>query len=317
MCTLDPAYEVENLWKRYPGGVVASAGLSFTVARGEIFGVLGPNGAGKSTLVRQMVGLTRPTSGTARLFGIPVHPHDLRLRRNVSFLAQSPLALLDLTITEAVAYTGMLRGLNSATARRQAQTALEELGIGDRSGRVIGRLSGGEHRLAGLASALAADPPVLILDEPTNELDPVIRGHVWDILERRRRQGTTIVLVTHNVLEAERVVDRVAIMARGEIVLLGAPETLKQQLGLRVAVDLEGAGERALRAAQELGQVQRGVGGTLRIRIAGDLGRALQRLSEPAVFTDVKSLRLVHPSLEDVYLTVHGGKEATDDAHAV
>lgn len=146
VCTLDPAYEVENLWKRYPGGVVASAGLSFTVARGEIFGVLGPNGAGKSTLVRQMVGLTRPTSGTARLFGIPVHPHDLRLRRNVSFLAQSPLALLDLTITEAVAYTGMLRGLNSATARRQAQTALEELGIGDRSGRVIGRLSGGEHR---------------------------------------------------------------------------------------------------------------------------------------------------------------------------
>lgn len=296
---------------------MASAGLSFTVARGEIFGVLGPNGAGKSTLVRQMVGLTRPTSGTARLFGIPVHPHDVRLRRNVSFLAQSPLALLDLTITEAVAYTGMLRGLSSATAHRQAQRALEELGIGDRSGRVIGRLSGGEHRLAGLASALAADPPVLILDEPTNELDPVIRGHVWDILERRRRQGTTIVLVTHNVLEAERVVDRVAIMARGKIALLGAPEALKQQLGLRIAVDLEGAGERALRVAQELGEVQHGAGGALRVYIAGDLGRALQRLSEPAVFTDVTSLRLVHPSLEDVYLTVHGGEEAADDAHAV
>ncbi|EQD80341.1 ABC transporter ATP-binding protein, partial [mine drainage metagenome] len=123
VCTLDPAYEIENLWKRYPGGVIASSGLNFTVACGEIFGVLGPNGAGKSTLVRQMVGLTRPTSGTVRLFGTTVHPHDLHLRRNVSFLAQSPLALLDLTIAEAVAYTGMLRGLSSATAWRQAQRA--------------------------------------------------------------------------------------------------------------------------------------------------------------------------------------------------
>ena len=252
------AYAVEHLRKRYPGGVLASDDLSFSVAQGEVFGVLGPNGAGKSTLVRQMVSLTRPSSGTIRLFGQAVRPHDARLRRSVSFLAQSPLALLDLTVLEAIAYTGMLRGLKEAAARRRAQELLEELGIGDRGRRVIGHLSGGEHRLAGLASALAADPPIMILDEPTNELDPVIRTHVWEILERRRQQGCTIVLVTHNVLEAE-----------------------------------------------------------VRVRLSGDLGRALQRLTDPALFAGVESLRVLHPSLEDVYLSIHGQEEGHGDARAV
>ncbi len=311
------AYAVEHLRKRYPGGVLASDDLSFSVAQGEIFGVLGPNGAGKSTLVRQMVGLTRPSFGTIRLFGQAVRPHDARLRRSVSFLAQSPLALLDLTVLEAIAYTGMLRGLKEAAARRRAQELLEELGIGDRGRRVIGHLSGGEHRLAGLASALAADPPIMILDEPTNELDPVIRTHVWDILERRRRQGSTIVLVTHNVVEAERVVDRVAIMARGRIAMLGAPEELKRELHLRVAIELQGASDAVIRAAAELGEVWEAGQGKVRVRLSVDLGRALQRLTDPALFAGVEGLRVLHPSLEDVYLSIHGQEEGHGDARAV
>ncbi len=311
------AYTVEHLRKSYPGGVLASDDLCFSVAKGEIFGVLGPNGAGKSTLVRQMVGLTRPSSGTVRLFGGAVRPHDARLRRSVSFLAQSPLALLDLTVAEAIAYTGMLRGLPATAARTEAQQLLEELGIGDRGRRVIGRLSGGEHRLAGLASALAADPPVLILDEPTNELDPVIRTHVWDMLERRRRLGTTIVLVTHNVLEAERVVDRVAIMARGRIALLGTPEELKRQLHLHVTIELAGATQPVRAAAAEFGQVWEDGQGKLRVRVGKDLGRALQRLTDPALFAGIESLRVLHPSLEDVYLSVHGEEEGHADVRAV
>lgn len=314
---MESAYSVANLRKRYAGGVVASDNLNFSVAQGEIFGVLGPNGAGKSTLVRQMVGLTRPTAGTIHLFGAPIRPHDPRLRRSVSFLAQSPLALLDLTIAEAVAYTGMLRGLTREVARWRAKQLLEELGIGDRGGRVIGRLSGGEHRLAGLASALAADPPVMILDEPTNELDPVIRGHVWDILEHRRDQGTTIVLVTHNVAEAERVVDRVAIMAQGRIAMLGTPDALKQELGLRVAIEIAGASDAVRRAASELGEAQEVPHGRVRVTVAGDLGRALQRLTEPELFAGIGSLRVLHPSLEDVYLGVHGPAEVTPDERAV
>ncbi len=311
------AYSVHRLTKRYPGGVTASDNLSFDVQQGEIFGILGPNGAGKSTLVRQMVGLTRPSSGGIRLFGKQIRPHDALVRRSVSFLAQSPLALLDLTVKEAVAYTGMLRGLSPQQAERSAQALLDELGIGDRARRVIGRMSGGEHRLAGLAAALAADPPVLILDEPTNELDPVIRSRVWNLLERRRRAGSTIVLVTHNVLEAERVVDRVAIMARGRIAAIGTPEALKRQLRLQVSLELTGATAAVLGVARELGDVRDAASGKVRVRVGGNLGAALQRLADPAVFSGLESLRVLHPSLEDVYLSIHGQPEEAGDDRAV
>jgi len=313
---LVPAFSVEHLVKRYPGGVLASDDLSFTVEQGEVFGVFGPNGAGKSTLVRQMVGLTRPSAGRILLFGEQVRPHDPRLRRSVSFLAQSPLALLDLTVLEAVTFTGMLRGMPRAAARREARETLEELGVADRASRVIGRLSGGEHRLAGLAAALAADPPILILDEPTNELDPVVRARVWEILERRRRQGATILLVTHNVLEAERVVQRVAILARGRIRMLGAPDELKRELGLRVGIELTGASPAVLEAARALGEL-REQGGRVRLEVGGDLGRALRRLTEPGLFGGIESLKVVHPSLEDVYLAIEGTEGEDHGVRAV
>ena len=300
------AIEIRDLHKTYGGQVHANDGLDFAIEAGEVFGVLGPNGAGKSTLVQQMVGLSVPTKGEIRLFGQAVRPHDRRVRATVGYLAQRPLALYDLRAREAVVDTGRLRGLGRREAEDQAARLLAETGLADRKERLVGNLSGGEHRLVGLATALIGEPPVLILDEPTNELDPVARRRVWDMLMRRREQGTTIILVTHNVLEAERVVGRVAIMASGRIAAIGTPGELKGRLHAKVRLEVALRSEvlslrEWLRSGRRVGERR------WSLELArGELGEALARLGEPGTSSEIDDLRVASPSLEDVYLSCHG-----------
>ena len=305
------AFEIRDLHKTY-GGVRANDGLDFTIEAGEVFGILGPNGAGKSTLVQQMVGLSRPTQGEIRLFGQAVRPHDPRVRSMVGYLAQRPLALYDLQAREAVVDTGRLRGLSRAEASRQADALLAETGLWERRQRLVGNLSGGEHRLVGLATALVGNPPVLLLDEPTNELDPVARRTVWDMLLRRREQGTTIILVTHNVLEAERVVGRVAIMAKGRIAAIGTPGELKERLHAEVRLEVALRDDvpevrQWLRAGRLIGERH----WSLALE-RGRLGEVLRRLGEPEVSAEIEDLRIASPSLEDVYISYHGGEVPQD-----
>jgi ABC-type multidrug transport system ATPase subunit len=307
------AYEICDLHKTYGGGVRANQGLDFAIETGEVFGILGPNGAGKSTLVQQMVALSRPTRGEVRLFGQVVRPHDLQVRRTVGYLAQRPLALYDLQAREAVIDSGRLRGLTRAQAIREADALIEETGLGERSKRLVGNLSGGEHRLVGLATALVGSPRVLLLDEPTNELDPFARRRVWDMLLRRRASGTTIILVTHNVLEAERVVGRVAIMASGRIAAIGTPGELKERLRSEVRLEValrDGATPVPswLSAGSQIGERHWSLS-LQRER----LGEALRRLGEPGVSGEIEDLRIARPSLEDVYLS-YDDEEAPRDA---
>ena len=307
------AFEIHDLHKTYGEKVRANDGLDFAIEAGEVFGILGPNGAGKSTLVQQMVALSVPTRGEIRLFGQPVRPHDRRVRSAVGYLAQRPLALYDLQAREAVVDTGRLRGLSRAEAEEEAQALLEETGLLDRQDRLVGNLSGGEHRLVGLATALVGSPPVLILDEPTNELDPVARRRVWDMLMRRREQGTTIILVTHNVLEAERVVGRVAIMARGRIVAIGTPGELKERLHAKVRLEVSlrdsvPSAEAWLGHGMQIGERR----WSLQLE-RGKLGEAFARLGDPGTSAEIDDLRITSPSLEDVYLSYHG-EEASEDA---
>ncbi len=308
------AFEIRDLHKIYGRDVHANDGLDFAIEAGEVFGILGPNGAGKSTLVQQMVGLSVPTSGEIRLHGERVRAHDRRVRQAVGYLAQRPLALFDLRVREAVVATGRLRGLGRSAAEREAKELLDEIGLLDRQDRLVGNLSGGEHRLVGIATALVGSPPILILDEPTNELDPVARRRVWDMLMRRREAGTTIILVTHNVLEAERVVGRVAIMARGRISAIGTPGDLKERLNAKVRLEI------ALREdGPDVGEWLAGARqiGERRFSLTLDrprLGEALQHLAGPAVSAQIDDLRIVSPSLEDVYLAYHD-TEGHSDAH--
>lgn len=307
------AFEIHDLHKTYGQTVHANDGLNFTIEAGEVFGILGPNGAGKSTLVQQMVGLSAPTRGEIRLQGQPIRPHDRRVRRAVGYLAQRPLALYDLRAREAVVDTGRLRGLARSEAEHEAAKLLDEIGLRDRQDRLVGNLSGGEHRLVGLATALIGNPPVLILDEPTNELDPVARRRVWDMLMRRRAQGTTIVLVTHNVLEAERVVRRVAIMAHGRLLAIGTPGELKERL--HASVRLEVALREAVPATEDWLRQGRQIGERRwSLTIArGRLGEAFARLGDPNMSAVIDDLRLTSPSLEDVYLS-YQGEEVPEDA---
>ncbi len=238
-------YQIEGLTKYYgkKGQILksrpANDNVSLSIESGEIFGLLGSNGAGKSTLIRQMVNLVAPTAGKIRLFNQEVGKKADFVSRIVAYMPQKPQALLDLTPEEAIYFTGHLRGMARKEAKAQARSLVEEWGLAEVRNKAVRLLSGGQHRLVGLAITLVGGLPVMILDEPTNELDPAFRKQVWDSLIRlNREKGTTIILVTHNVQEAERVVARVAVMSEGRVVGLGRVGELKQAIDQSLRLEL-------------------------------------------------------------------------------
>ena len=307
------SYVVRDLVRTYRarGAVVpANDGIDLTVGRGEVFGILGPNGAGKSTLVRQLIGVTRPDSGSITLFG-----HDLVRRpriaaRCAAYLAQDEVALAELPVGLAVETTARLRGLPRAAARRQTADLLDELDLTPIAARPLVRLSGGQRRLASLAAALAGDRPVLVLDEPTTGLDPVARRAVWSAVERRRAErGTTAVLVTHNVLEAESVLDRVAVLDRGRVIACDSPGRLKAAVHDEVRLDLVWRGEPPMTdptVAMLAGRAQV-TGRRWSARLPHEVAReALGHLTAGAAFGALDDFTLATPTLEDVYLALGG-----------
>ncbi|MEU1375696.1 ABC transporter ATP-binding protein [Streptomyces triculaminicus] len=317
MCT------VRGLVKTYPptrsrrgepaaAPVRASDGIDLDVRRGEIFGLLGPNGAGKTTLVRQLTGLLRPDEGRVELLGHDLVRHPERASRLVGYLGQESTALDELTVALAAETTGRLRGLDLRTARAERDAVLDELGLTPLAGRPLKKLSGGQRRLACFAAALVGDRPLLVLDEPTTGMDPVARRAVWAAVDRRRAErGATVLLVTHNVIEAETVLDRVAVLERGRIIACDTPAGLKELVGDDVRVDLvwrdapplDVPEVAALReSAQETGR-----------RWSLRLGPAEARAAVAAVtggpaFAALDDFTLATPSLEDVYLAL-GGRE--------
>ncbi|MBN1963043.1 MAG: ABC transporter ATP-binding protein [Anaerolineae bacterium] len=233
-------YEIINLTKRYPGQTVpANDDLTFTVERGEVFGLLGANGAGKTTLVKQMANLLSPTQGTIRLLGKPLTSEPLYAARHVGYMPQQGEALNTLTVGETLYFTAHLRGMLRRPALAERDRLIARLGMEAIRRRPVNKLSGGQKRLVLLATAMAAQPPVLILDEPSNDLDPQYRRLVWDEVQALNRQhGTTVILVTHNLLEAERVVGRVGIMWHGRLLATGRPGQLKGALKQQLNLDL-------------------------------------------------------------------------------
>ncbi len=241
------AYDVAELTKIYPQQTQpANDRLTFQIPEGEFFGLLGDNGAGKTTLVKQLANLLRPTAGSVRLFGKPLNHTPLYTPSRIGYMPQTGFALNNLTVSEALYFTAHLRGNPQGRSRRDALAERDDLierwDLGALRDRNVNRLSGGQKRLVLLATTVAASPPVLILDEPTNDLDPQHRAMVWDALRAINAQrGSTIILVTHNVLEAERVIQRVGIMRAGRLIAVGRPAALKAELSrqLRLEVTFE------------------------------------------------------------------------------
>ncbi|MFG2275031.1 ABC transporter ATP-binding protein/permease [Streptomyces chartreusis] len=311
-----PAVEVRDLVRAYRGRggelIKANDGLTFDVPRGQVFGLFGANGAGKTTLVLQMLGLVRPTSGSITVNGIDVVRHPELVKSTVGFLPQRGLSMRLIEARRALHYTGRLRGQSETDARRQTDELIEELGLGPYADRQVERLSGGLMRLVNFGMTLMGRPELIVLDEPTNELDPHNRRLIWDIVQRRAAEdGTTIVLVTHNVLEAEKAVHRVAVMHGGRITAMGTPGELKEQTGAQARLELfvrDGGSLTEAEAARlgRIGVVSPGDrSGSYLVTAPPDrIQPLLEVLVTDVGVTRVDDFRFARPTLEDVYLSL-------------
>lgn len=223
-------FQVEDLVKVYDSGKhVANDGITLQVHPGEVYGLLGPNGAGKSTLVKQVMGLLKPTGGR-----ITLGPHDLgadpaSARQLCSYLPQAQMPIDSFKSREAIEIAGMIRGGEAAEVRRRAELLLEALQIGEWRDTQGVRLSGGVRRLVGFAMATVWPGCIVFLDEPTNDVDPLRRRLLWDQVRRIAEEGSAVFLVTHNVLEAENSVDRLAVIDGGRLVAEGTPSSVKAE----------------------------------------------------------------------------------------
>lgn len=293
--------------------VRASDGIDLAVRRGELFGLLGPNGAGKSTLVRQLTGLLRPDEGTVEVLGHDLVRHPDRAARLLAYLGQESSALDELTVSLAAETTGRLRGLDAAAARAERDAVLEELGLTPLAGRALKKLSGGQRRLACVAAALVGERPLLVLDEPTTGMDPVARRAVWAAVDRRRSErGATVLLVTHNVIEAETVLDRVAVLDRGRIIACDTPGGLKAMVGDDVRLELVWRDRAPLEVPEiaALGESAAVAGRRWTLRLGPDAAReAVTVVTGGPAFAALDDFSLATPSLEDVYLALGGRGE--------
>jgi lipooligosaccharide transport system ATP-binding protein len=293
------AIEVEGLVKRY-GRVQALRGVGFAVEPGEVFGLLGPNGAGKTTTLRILAGLVRPDRGAARLLGRPCGP--ARSRLPLGYLPGEPRPDGDLS---GAALLGLLEGLHPGRGAPQRGALAAALGLtGAETSRRLKTLSHGTRQKVALVAALQHDPEVIVLDEPTTGLDPAVRLSLWQRVRALRAGGTTVLLTTHYMDEAERLCDRLAILAQGRVAAEGAPAELIRRHLAPEALELE------LPQTEE-GPLLDGLRGVKRLRAGTRL--VLYAADAPALVDVLRARRLegrlvaVRPTnLEDVFLALTG-----------
>jgi ABC-2 type transport system ATP-binding protein len=233
--------EIRNVTKIYKHKVKANDGISLSITEGEVFGLLGPNGAGKTTLVNQVIGLTRPTSGSITINGVDVVANPGYAREACSFQAQVQAPISGLNVYQAIELVGRIRGGRKSDVRKRAMELIEKLEIGEWRKTMGLTISGGVRRLVAFCMAAVVPGKIVIFDEPTNDIDPLRRRLLWQEVQALAKQGSAVLLVTHNVLEAERVVDRLAIVDKGRIIGMGTPAELKESEGdsMRLELTLE------------------------------------------------------------------------------
>lgn len=221
-------FRVDDLRKTYDEAATwANDGISLSVESGEVFGLLGPNGAGKSTLVKQVIGLLLPSSGSITLGDVDLVADPDYARQLCSYLPQAPMPIAAFKVREAIDIAGMIRGGSRETVRKRRDKLIEILQLEEWRDTLGSNLSGGVKRLVGFAMAVVEPAPIVILDEPTNDVDPLRRRLLWQVIRDLGERGSGVILVTHNVLEAEKSVDRLAIIDEGKLIAEGTPSSLK------------------------------------------------------------------------------------------
>lgn len=219
--------EIEHVSKAYRGEILANDDISLSIEAGEVFGLLGPNGAGKTTLVNQIIGLLAPTSGVIRVAGINTVANPGFARQACSFQPQTQVPIEGLTPFQAIELAGRLRGGQPKRVREKARELIEAFEMGQWANKGGEALSGGVRRLVAFCMAAVEPGRITILDEPTNDVDPLRRRLLWQQVRLLADRGSAVLLVTHNVLEAERSVDRLAIIDRGKVIGAGTPGSMK------------------------------------------------------------------------------------------
>lgn len=315
--TRDTAIEAEHLVKKF-GDKTAVDDVSFSVPTGSVLGLLGPNGAGKTTTVRMMATLTRPTSGTGRVAGHDIVTSPRDVRRNMGLTGQAATVDELLTGRENLRLIGSLYGLSSAYIKRATDDLLERFSLSDAGNRIAKTYSGGMRRRLDLAVSLIATPPVLFLDEPTTGLDPRSRLELWEVLRELVNDGTTLLLTTQYLEEADQLADNIVVIDRGQVIAEGTPLQLKDQSGAAsLVVTVSRADDLAM--AEEM----------LRLHVAEvHVEAGARQLTAPAeglqhmtriatLFADsqieLDDIGLKRPSLDDVFLhlTGHRAEDST------
>jgi ABC-2 type transport system ATP-binding protein len=301
----EPIIRTEHLSRRF-GDLVAVRDVSLEVRRGEIFGILGPNGAGKSTTIRMLCGILDPTGGKGTVVGQDIVREAERIKERIGYMTQRFSLYEDLTVVENLTFYAGIYGVPLRRRRARVDAVLEETGLGSRRKQLAGTLSGGWKQRVALACATIHEPPLLFLDEPTAGVDPVSRREFWERIYAISAAGTTAVMTTHYMDEAERC-HRLAFIFRGELLDVGTPEEIVHRRALRVAeLDVERATEAAdaLRGQPEVEEVAH-YGHLLRLAVRNrEDPVALANRALAARSIDVRSAREVRATVEDAFVAM-------------
>ncbi len=315
-----PAIEATGLVKAF-GTTRAVDGVDLTVGRGSVYGVLGPNGAGKTTTIRMLATLLRPDSGSARVLGHDIVREADAVRGLVSLTGQLASVDEDLTGRENLILLARLLGLRRAAAKARADELLEAFGLAEAAGRLVKTYSGGMRRRLDIAASIVVTPELMFLDEPTTGLDPRSRNQVWDIIRALAAGGTTILLCTQYLDEADQLADRIAVIDRGKVIAEGTPSRLKASIGLGTLhvrlldPDRRPEAEHLLRS--ELETVHREPDPAALSAPCADADRAIEivaSLSRAGV--GIADFSLGQPTLDEVFLALTGhtaDDDPTDD----
>jgi len=304
----DSIIHTEHLSRRF-GSLVAVEDVSLDVKKGEVFGVLGPNGAGKSTTIRMLCGILAPSGGRGTVVGFDIEREAEKIKLHIGYMTQRFSLYDDLSVWENLWFFAGIYGLNGKRRKARVADVIEKSGLGDRTKQLAGTLSGGWKQRVALASATIHEPPLLFLDEPTAGVDPVSRREFWDQIHRIASAGTTVLMTTHYMDEAERC-HRLAFIFRGRMLDVGTPAEIVERRHLTVAeLEVERITDAAdrLRARPEIDAVSH-YGHTLRVATRAGEATALIR----STLTDfaVRDYREVRPSVEDAFVSMVRDQEA-------